>query len=77
MAKHDKVMILESVGGVDEYFHGLSEILTPDSLDVENIHLQCDNDLIENDEMHLAAIATQAQKWKPNIKNSICWGFFL
>jgi hypothetical protein len=39
-------MILESVGGVDEDFYGLSENLTTNSLDVENIHLQCDNDFV-------------------------------
>jgi hypothetical protein len=69
-------MILESVGGVDEDFHGLSENLIANSLDVENVHLQCDNDLVYNDELNLVAIAIKAQKWKPNNKNSICWGFF-
>jgi hypothetical protein len=68
-------MILVSVGGVDEDFHGLNENLKTNSLDVENVHLQCDNDLVYNDELHLATIATEAQKWKPNNKNSICWAF--
>jgi hypothetical protein len=54
--------------------------LTTNSSNVESIHLQCDNDLVENDELHLVAIiiiVAQAQKWKPNNKNSICWGFFI
>jgi hypothetical protein len=65
-------MILENVGGVDEDFHGQSENLIINSWDVKNIHLQCDNDLVENDELHIATIAIQAQKWKPNNMNSIC-----
>jgi hypothetical protein len=31
--------------------------LTINSWDVKNIHLQCDNDLVENDELHIATIA--------------------
>jgi len=72
-------MILDSVGVVDEYLCGWSENLTTNSSNVESVHLQCDNDLVENDEFHLVAIITivaQGQKWKPNNKNSICWGFF-
>lgn len=69
-------MILESVGGVDEDFHQPSENLIANSLNVESVHLQCDNDLVENDELHLVTIAAQVQKWKPNNMNSICWGFF-
>jgi hypothetical protein len=42
-------------------------------LNVENVHLQCDNDLVDDDELHLAAIVIQIHKWKPNNKNSICW----
>jgi hypothetical protein len=57
-------MILENVGGVDEDFHGPNENLTANSSNVERVHLQCDNDLVENDELHLVAIASQAQKWK-------------
>jgi hypothetical protein len=43
-------MILESVSGVDEDFHGLNEKLTSNSLNVETMHLQCDNYLVRNDE---------------------------
>jgi hypothetical protein len=44
-------------------------------LDVENVHFQCDNDLEDDDELHLVAIVIQIHKWEPNNKNSICWGF--
>jgi hypothetical protein len=46
VAKHDEVMIL-----VDKDFHGPSENLTTNSLNVENILLQCGNDLVENDDL--------------------------
>jgi hypothetical protein len=46
MVEQNEVMILENVGGVDEDFCGLSENLIANSLDVENIHLQCDNNLV-------------------------------
>jgi hypothetical protein len=49
---------------------------TTNLLTIESIHLQCDNDLVDNDDLHLAVIVTQAHKWKPNNKYSICWGFF-
>jgi hypothetical protein len=39
MAKQDEVMILESVSGVDEDFHGPSENLTANSSNVESVHL--------------------------------------
>jgi hypothetical protein len=70
-------MILENVSGVDEDFHGLNENLTSNSSNVETMHLQCDNYLVRNDELHLATIVAQAQKWKPNNMNSICRGFFV
>jgi hypothetical protein len=54
-------MILESVGGIDEDFCGLNENLTSNSSNVENMHLQGDNNLVKNDELHLATIVAQAQ----------------
>jgi len=45
--------------------------LVVDILDVGSIHLQCDNDL-ENDELHFVAIKIQTQKWKTHN----VWGFF-
>jgi len=69
-------MVLESVGGVDEDTYGLSKNSTTMLLDVENVHHQCDNDLVDDDELHLVVIVITIHKWKPNNKNSICWGFF-
>jgi hypothetical protein len=76
MAEEDEVVVLKSVGGVDEDSHKLSGNPTTNLLTIESIHLQCDNDLVDNDDLHLAVIVTQAHKWKPNNKYSICWGFF-
>ncbi len=75
MAEEDEVVVLKSVGGVDEDSHKLNENPTTNLLTIESIHLQCDNDLVDNDDLHLAVIVTQAHKWKPNNKYSICWGF--
>lgn len=49
----------------------ISMNLVVDILDVGSIHLQCDNDL-ENDELHFVAIKIQTQKWKTHN----VWGFF-
>jgi hypothetical protein len=76
MKKEDKVMAFKNVGGVNEDSQKLNGNPTTNLLNVESIHLQCNNDLVENDEVHLASITTQAHKWKPNNKNSMCWGFF-
>jgi hypothetical protein len=70
-------MVFESVGGVDEDNPNLSMNLTTWFLDVKSVHLvQCENDLIKNDELHLAAITIQAHKWKLNNKFSFIWGLF-
>jgi hypothetical protein len=53
MAKEDIVLVLENIGGVDEDIHMLSENPTTNLSHVESIHLQCDNNLVENDELHL------------------------
>jgi hypothetical protein len=76
MVEEDEIVVLKSLGGVDEDSHKLSENQTTKLLIVESIHLQCDNDLIDNDDLHLVVIVAQAHKWEPNNKNSICWGFF-
>jgi len=76
MAEKDKVTIFKNVGGVDEDSHKLNGNPTTNLLNVESIHLQINNNLVENDELLLANITTQAHKWKPNNKNSMCWGFF-
>jgi len=39
MVEEDEVVVLESVGGVDEDIHELNENLTINLLDVENVHL--------------------------------------
>jgi hypothetical protein len=77
MAKEDEVVVLTSVGGVDEDSHKLCENPTTNLSNVESIHLQCDNDLVNTNDLHLAVIVNLAHKWKPDNKNSICWGFFV
>jgi hypothetical protein len=77
MAKEDEVVVFKSVGGVDEDNHRLSGNPTTSLLDVENVHLQCDNNLVKTNEQHFVAIATQAHKWKPDNKYSICLGSFV
>jgi hypothetical protein len=77
MVEEDEVMVLKNIGGVDEDSHKLNENPTTNLSNVESIHLQCENDLVDNDDLHLAVIVAQAHKWKPNNKNSICWGGFL
>jgi ATP-dependent 26S proteasome regulatory subunit len=39
MVEEDEVVVLESVGGVDEDIRELNENLTINLLDVENVHL--------------------------------------
>jgi hypothetical protein len=77
MAKGDEVVVLKSVGGVDEDNHKLSGNSITNLLDVENVHLQCDNNLVKINEQHFLAIAAQAHKWKLDNKNSICLGSFV
>jgi len=63
MAKEDIMLVLENIGGVDEDIYMLNENPTTNLSNVENIHLQCDNDLVENDELHLGVITTQVHIW--------------
>jgi hypothetical protein len=77
MAKKDEVVVFKSVGGVDEDNHRLSWNPTTSLLDVEIVHLQCDNNLVKTNEQHFLVIAIQAHKWKPDNKNSICLGSFV
>jgi len=74
--KEDEVMVFDSVGGVDEDTYGLNKNSTTRLLNAENVYLPCDNDLVDDDELHLVTIVIQTHKWKPNNKNSICWGLF-
>jgi hypothetical protein len=77
MVKEDEVMVLESVGDVDEDNPKLIMNPTTQFSNVESVHLmQRENDLVENDELHLATITIQAHKWKPNNKISICCSLF-
>jgi hypothetical protein len=77
MVEEDEIMVLETVGGVDEDSPKLSMNPTTRFSDVENVHLMhCENDIVDNDELHIATITIQAHKWKPNNKNSICWNLF-
>lgn len=63
MAKKDIVLVFENIGGVDEDIYMLNESPTTNLSNVENIHLQCDNDLVKNDELHLGVITTQVHIW--------------
>jgi hypothetical protein len=63
MAKEDIVLVLENIGGVDEDIYMLNENPTTNLSNVENVHLQCDNNLVENDELHLGVITTQVHIW--------------
>jgi hypothetical protein len=62
MAKEDIVLVFENIGGVDEDIHMLSKNPTTNLSNVERVHLQYDNDLVENVELHLVIITTQAHK---------------
>jgi hypothetical protein len=55
----------------------MSMNLVVDILVVGSIHLQCDNDLLENDKLHFVAIEIQILKWKIHNENLIVWGLFL
>jgi hypothetical protein len=63
MAKEDIVLVLENIGGVDEDIYMLNKNPTTNLSNVENVHLQCDNNLVENDELHLGVITTQVHIW--------------
>jgi hypothetical protein len=59
MVEEDELAVLESVGSADEDIRELNENPTINLLDVENVHLQCDNDLVENVELHFITIKLQ------------------
>jgi hypothetical protein len=56
MAKGNEVMVLESVGGVGENNHKLNWNPITNLLNVESVYLQCDNNLVKNNELHLVVI---------------------
>jgi hypothetical protein len=62
MVEKDMVMVLESVGGVDEDSHKFSENPTTNLSNVESVHVQYDNNLVKNDELHLTIITVQVHK---------------
>jgi hypothetical protein len=44
---------------------------------VEFVHLECDSNLLENDNVQLTIVEVQVQQCKPHNMTSICWGFFI
>ncbi len=61
MVWKDDIVIVESVGGVDDQLAcDSSTDLITNNLDVESIHLQCDKDLLKDDELYFATIEVQA-----------------
>jgi hypothetical protein len=46
-------------------------------LDVEFVHLECDSNLLENDDVQLTIVEVQVQQCIPHNMTSICWGFFV
>ncbi len=44
---------------------------------VEFVHLECDSNLLENDNVQLTIVEVQVQQCKPHNMTSICWGFFV
>jgi len=61
----DEIVDVENVGGIDAgNCYDVNLNLTINISNVGIIHLQCDNDLLKNDELHLATIEAQIQKWK-------------
>jgi hypothetical protein len=74
----DDIIVVESFGGVDDKLAcDVNVNLVANTLDIEIIYLQCDNDLLKTNEMHFIIIEAQAQKWKAHNMNSIGWGLFV
>jgi len=44
---------------------------------VEFVHLECDSNLLENDDVQLTIVEVQVQQCKPHNMTSIFWGFFV
>ncbi len=63
-------IVVECVGNIDDKLACDANMNpTLNNSNVGSIHLQCDDDLLENDEFHLVIIGTQIEKWKtPNMK---------
>jgi hypothetical protein len=75
---NNDIIVVESFGGVnDKLACDVNVNLVANILDIENIHLQCDNDLLKTNEIHFIIIEAQAQKWKAHNMNSIGWGLFV
>jgi hypothetical protein len=60
------------MGGVDEIAFDVNTILFCILLVVENVHQQCDSDILLFDEAHFQAMELQALSWKPHNTTSIC-----
>jgi len=60
------------MGELDEIALDMNTILFCILLDVENVHQQCDNDILLFDEAHFQAMEFQALSHKPHNMTSIC-----
>ncbi len=61
-------MVVVEIVSDDEYICDTNMNLATSLWNVESIHLECDTNLIKNDQ--LTIIKTQVQKWKAHQKNS-------
>jgi hypothetical protein len=61
----DNIVVVECVGDIDdELACDVNMNPTLNNLNVGSIHLQCNDDLLKNDEFHLVIIEIQIKKWK-------------
>jgi len=71
----DNIIVVENFGNVDDKLAcDVNVNLVANILDVESIHLQCDNDLLKT---NFIIIKAQAQKWKAHNMNSNGLGLFV
>lgn len=57
----DEIIVVESFGGVDDKLaYDVNVNLVVNTLDIESIHLQCDNYLLKTNEIHFIIIEAQA-----------------
>jgi hypothetical protein len=61
----DNIVVVECVNNIDDKL-ACDVNMNPNlnNSNVGSIHLQCDDDLLKNDEFHLVIIETQIKKWK-------------
>jgi hypothetical protein len=61
----DKIVVIECINDIDdELACDVNMNPTLNNLNVGSIHLQCNDDLLKNDEFHLVIIEIQIKKWK-------------